>query len=57
MELFRIVLYVYNIHLIYIETYSVSLDGTKGIAGTGEAVDAIGLGLGFVEERLQIRAE
>ena len=39
MELFRSVLYVYNIYLIYIETYSVSLDGTKGIAATGEAVD------------------
>ena len=38
-ELFRSVLYVYNIYLIYIETYSVSPDGTKGIATTGEAVD------------------
>ena len=54
MELFRSILYVYNIYLIYIETYSVSLDGTKGIAATGES---IGLGLGFVEERLQIGAE
>ena len=38
-ELFRSVLYVYNIYLICIETYSVSLDGTKGISATGEAVD------------------
>ena len=38
-ELFRSVIYVYNIYLIYIETYSISLDGTKGIASTGEAVD------------------
>ena len=38
-ELFRSVLYLYNIYLIYIETYSVSLDGTKGIAATGEGVD------------------
>ena len=26
-------------HIIYIETYSISPDGTKGIAATGEAVD------------------
>ena len=38
-ELFRSVLYVYNLYLIYIETYYVSLDVTKGIAATGEAVD------------------
>ena len=38
-ELFRSVFYVYNIDLTCIETYSVSLDGTKGIAATGEAVD------------------
>ena len=38
-ELFRSVLYVYNIYLIYIEAYSVSTDSTKGIAATGKAVD------------------
>ena len=38
-ELFRSVLYVYNIYLIYTETCSVSPDGTKGIAATCEAVD------------------
>ena len=27
------------LYLIYIETYSVSPDGMKGIAATGEAVD------------------
>ena len=26
-------------YTIYIEIYSISLDGTKGIAATGEAVD------------------
>ena len=39
MELFKSVLYVYNIYLIYFETYSISLDGTKGTAATCEAVD------------------
>ena len=30
---------MYCMYIIYIETYSVSPDGTKGIAATGEAVD------------------